>query len=73
MTMVLSFFRISPCEWEQPENENVFTLSHSFWYTVGALTLQGNVHSMDKYGYKYLHPHTLQTSDKRNNTTKQLS
>ncbi|XP_051950759.1 probable glutamate receptor [Xyrauchen texanus] len=34
--------RISPCEWEQPEKEhNSFTLSHSFWYTVGALTLQG--------------------------------
>ncbi|XP_056319079.1 probable glutamate receptor [Danio aesculapii] len=34
--------RISPCEWEQPEKDNnSFTLSHSFWYTVGALTLQG--------------------------------
>ncbi|KTF79745.1 hypothetical protein cypCar_00020509, partial [Cyprinus carpio] len=36
--------RISPCEWEQPDTEkNIFTLSHSFWYTVGALTLQGSV------------------------------
>ncbi|XP_051526126.1 probable glutamate receptor [Myxocyprinus asiaticus] len=34
--------RISPCEWKQPEKEqNSFPLSHSFWYTVGALTLQG--------------------------------
>ncbi|XP_073675539.1 glutamate receptor U1 [Garra rufa] len=34
--------RISPCEWEKPEKEkNSFTISHSFWYTVGALTLQG--------------------------------
>lgn len=38
------FFRISPSEWEQPEKErNFFTLSHSFWYTVGAMTLQGSV------------------------------
>ncbi|XP_062854593.1 probable glutamate receptor [Trichomycterus rosablanca] len=34
--------RISPREWDQPETEeNHFTISHSFWYTVGALTLQG--------------------------------
>ncbi|XP_072538382.1 probable glutamate receptor [Salminus brasiliensis] len=34
--------RISPSEWDQPQaEENQFTLSHSFWYTVGALTLQG--------------------------------
>ncbi|XP_076845092.1 putative glutamate receptor [Brachyhypopomus gauderio] len=34
--------RISPCEWSQPHSEeNHFTLSYAFWYTVGALTLQG--------------------------------
>ncbi|KAG9270318.1 putative glutamate receptor [Astyanax mexicanus] len=34
--------RISPSEWEKPQaDENQFTLSHSFWYTVGAITLQG--------------------------------
>jgi len=61
------FFRISPSEWEQPEEENnCFTLAHSLWYTMGALTLQGSLHTMDKYAYKYLHPHTLY------NTTKQL-
>ncbi|XP_056131044.1 probable glutamate receptor [Lampris incognitus] len=34
--------RLSPCEWSQPQNEeNSFGLLHSFWYTAGALTLQG--------------------------------
>ncbi|KAM9474788.1 putative glutamate receptor [Clarias gariepinus] len=34
--------RISPSEWSQPQREeNHFTIAHSFWYTVGALTLQG--------------------------------
>ncbi|KAL6456688.1 hypothetical protein MHYP_G00352320, partial [Metynnis hypsauchen] len=34
--------RISPSEWDQPQTEdNHFTLSHSFWYTIGAMTLQG--------------------------------
>ncbi|KAI4902804.1 hypothetical protein NFI96_011179 [Prochilodus magdalenae] len=34
--------RISPFEWDQPQTEdNHFTISHSFWYTIGALTLQG--------------------------------
>ncbi|XP_036415749.1 probable glutamate receptor isoform X1 [Colossoma macropomum] len=34
--------RLSPSEWNQPENEhNNFTLLHSLWYTAGALSLQG--------------------------------
>ncbi|XP_041748723.2 glutamate receptor U1 [Coregonus clupeaformis] len=34
--------RLSPCEWSQPQTEeNSFTVSHSLWYTAGALTLQG--------------------------------
>ncbi|KAM9408186.1 glutamate receptor U1 [Pholidichthys leucotaenia] len=34
--------RISPCEWREPQTEqNTFSLLHSLWYTVGALTLQG--------------------------------
>ncbi|XP_053480513.1 probable glutamate receptor isoform X2 [Ictalurus furcatus] len=34
--------RISPSEWGQPQTEeNHFTIPHSFWYTIGALTLQG--------------------------------
>ncbi|KAI5101477.1 hypothetical protein C0J45_8680, partial [Silurus meridionalis] len=34
--------RISPSEWSQPQvEENQFTISHSFWYTIGALSLQG--------------------------------
>ncbi|XP_066500296.1 probable glutamate receptor [Hoplias malabaricus] len=34
--------RISPSEWEEPQTQdNHFTFSHSFWYTIGALTLQG--------------------------------
>ncbi|CAB1314676.1 unnamed protein product [Coregonus sp. 'balchen'] len=34
--------RLSPCEWRQPQTEeNSFTVSHSLWYTAGALTLQG--------------------------------
>lgn len=36
--------RISPTEWVEPEkDERSFTLLHSFWYTTGALTLQGMV------------------------------
>lgn len=36
-------FRISPSEWTEPDNDHHgFTLSHSFWYLMGALTLQGN-------------------------------
>ncbi|XP_034027540.1 probable glutamate receptor [Thalassophryne amazonica] len=34
--------RISPAEWAEPDTEkHVFTLLHSFWYIMGALTLQG--------------------------------
>ncbi|KAM9343426.1 glutamate receptor U1 [Pholidichthys leucotaenia] len=34
--------RISPCEWAEPDtDEHNFTLLHSFWYIIGALTLQG--------------------------------
>ncbi|XP_061843949.1 glutamate receptor U1 [Nerophis lumbriciformis] len=34
--------RISPTEWAKPEtDEHTFTLFHSYWYIIGALTLQG--------------------------------
>lgn len=34
--------RISPSEWAEPDTEeHSFTLLHSFWYIMGALTLQG--------------------------------
>ncbi|XP_077582232.1 putative glutamate receptor [Stigmatopora nigra] len=34
--------RVSPSEWSQPQSEqNTFSLPHSLWYAVGALTLQG--------------------------------
>ncbi len=47
----LSFFsRISPYEWTNPfpcvqdpeELENQFTLTNSFWFTIGALMQQGS-------------------------------
>jgi len=56
------FFRISPSEWEQPEEEsNCFTLAHSLWYTMGALTLQGSLHT--KYAYNILTHFTIQQNN----------
>uniref|UniRef100_A0A8C6T0I7 Glutamate receptor n=1 Tax=Neogobius melanostomus TaxID=47308 RepID=A0A8C6T0I7_9GOBI len=33
--------RLSPCEWDPQTKQNNFSIMHSFWYTVGGLTLQG--------------------------------
>lgn len=33
--------RLSPCEWLPQSEQNNFGIVHSFWYTIGGLTLQG--------------------------------
>lgn len=33
--------RLSPSEWLPQSEQNNFSITHSFWYTVGGLTLQG--------------------------------
>lgn len=43
--MLIGFFgRISPSEWAEPDTEDhSLTFSHSLWYLMGSLTLQGKV------------------------------
>lgn len=44
MTILLiwCFGRISPSEWAEPDtDDHSFTFSHSLWYLMGSLTLQG--------------------------------
>lgn len=33
--------RLSPCEWVPQSEQNNFSITHCFWYTIGGLTLQG--------------------------------
>lgn len=40
-TCIFLVARLSPCEWVPQSEQNNFSVTHSFWYTVGGLTLQG--------------------------------
>lgn len=46
------FGRISPSEWAEPDtDDHILTFSHSLWYLMGSLTLQGKPEHMSSLAW----------------------